>query len=387
MSLFLNRDLGDTSTQLTPPRSRSYGTTTVSADNAMRSSAVWACVRLRADLISTLPLVTYRNVNGLDVEMAASGFLTDPAGDGFGITDWLYSSQTDLDRSGNTFGLITERDSLGLPAQVELQPISKVTVRGSGPRITSYKIAGSEYDPRDVWHERQFTVPGVPLGLSCVSYSAMSIGGYLSAQQFGLDWFQNGTIPGGALKNAAKDTITPKEAATAKERFKAATAARDVFVHGMDWEYTPIQTNAEESQFLQTMQYGVQDIARFFGVPGDLIDAPALSTAKITYANITQRHLALLVLNLGPAIIRREAALSRATPKPRRVHLHTDALMRLDPQTLATVLNSRVAARTLAPSEARATYNELPFTEEQYAEFDRLFAKPAPGGMNQGVTP
>lgn len=386
MSLFARRDLGDTSTQLTPPRSRSYGTVSISADTALRSSAVWACLRLRADLISTLPLDTYRMSSGVQVEIPPTPFLLNPGNDRFGVTDWLYSSQVELDRGGNAFGIVTARDGLGNPAVVELQPYSKVTIRGNGPHITEYKIGGSSYEPREVWHERQFTVPGIPLGLSPIAYSAMSIGGYLSAQQFGLDWFQNGSIPAGRLKNTAK-TIGAKEAASIKERFKAAVANRDLFVHGADWEYDAVSITANEAQFIETMSFGIQDIARFFGVPGDLIDAPAMSSAKITYANITQRNLQLLVMNLGPAIVRREAALSATLPRPRFVKFNTDALLRLDPQTRASMLTSQVAGRTLAPSEARAIDNRLPFTEDQLAEFDRLFGKGQPDpGMKQGVS-
>lgn len=387
MSLFTKRDLGDTSTQLTPPRSRSYGTTTISADTALRSSAVWACCRLRADLLSTLPLDTFRMVGKMQVEAGKPAFLDDPAGDGFGVEDWLYSSQIDLDRSGNAFGLIMARDALGNPVVVELQPLSRVSIVGNGPQITGYRIGGKEYDPRDVWHERQFTVAGVPLGLSPIAYAAMSIGGYLSAQQFGLDWFSNGTIPSGRLKNTAR-TINPTEATMIKDRYKAAVAARDLFVHGTDWEFEAEQVTANESQFLETMKYGVSDIARFFGVPGDMIDAAAESSAKITYANITQRHLQFLVMNLSPTITRRERALSRAIVRPRFVKFNTDAFLRLDPQTLATMLAGMITSRQLAPSEARAIVNRVPFTPDQLEEFNVLFGKsqPAPG-LNQGVTP
>lgn len=372
--LWSKRELGDTSTQLTPPRSRSYGTVSISADNALKASAVWACLRLRADLISTLPIDSFRMVGGVQVEVPKTPFLTNPGGDKFGITDWLYSSQMDLDRSGNAFGLILARDALQNPAVVELVPLSKVTVHGTGPSIIGYKISGHSYEPNEVWHERQFTVPGVPLGLSPIAYGAMTIGNYLSASQFGLDWFQNGSVPAGKLKNTAR-TLNPGEATTVKDRFKAAIAGRDLFVHGADWEYSPIAVNAEESQFLQTMQYGIQDIARFFGVPGDLIDAPAMSTAKITYANITQRNLQLLVMNLGPTVARREAALSAALPRPRFVKFNTDAVLRMDAQTRETMLSGMVAGRLLAPSEARAIDNRLPFTDDQLAEFDRLFGK------------
>ena len=378
--LWSRRDLGDTSTQLTPPRSRSYGTVSISADTALRASSVWACLRLRADLISTLPIDSFRMVGGVQVEVPKTPFLMNPANDAFGITDWLYSSQMDLDRSGNAFGLVLARDALQNPAVVELVPLSKVTVHGTGPTITGYKINGQAYTPLEVWHERQFTVPGVPLGLSPIAYAALTIGNYLSAAQFGVDWFQNGSVPAGKLKNVAR-TLNPGEATTVKDRFKAAVANRDLFVHGADWEYSPIAVSAEESQFLATMEYGVLDIARFFGIPGDLIDAPQKSSARITYANITQRNLQLLVMNLGPSIARREAKLSAALPRPRFVKFNTDAVLRMDAQTREAMLGGMVAARTLAPSEARAIDNRLPFTDAQLAEFDRLFpaGSPAPG--------
>ena len=134
------------------------------------------------------------------------------------------------------------------------------------------------------------------------------------------------------------------------------------------------------------MKYGVTDIARFLGVPGDMIDAEG-SSGSITYANITQRNLQLLIMNLGPAIIRREAALSNLLAAPRYVKLNTDAVLRMDPVARGTEIRARVAGRTLAPSEARELDNLPPFTDEQIAEFDRLFnrtsASPsptAPGG-------
>lgn len=369
-----NRDLGDTSTQLVPQRTRGFGTVSISSDSALRSSAVWACLRLRADLISTMPLDVFRRVGPVQVSMTASPFLTDPDGSGRGLPDWLYASQVDLDRIGNAFGLILARDALQNPSVVELVAADKVSIVGKGPIITKYRIAGTQYEPRDVWHERQYPVPGIPLGLSPIAYGAMSIGQYLSAQQFALDWFTNGAIPAGRLKNVGK-TLTAKEARIAKDRFKAAVSNRDLFVHGADWEYDMIQVAGNESQFLDTMRAGVIDIARFLGVPSDLIDAEAQSSAKITYANITQRNLQLLVMHLGPAITRRELALSNALVRPRYVKFNTDAILRMDSQTRESMLGAMIAARQLAPSEAREIDNRPPFTDDQLAEFDRLFGK------------
>jgi len=388
VSILFQRDLGDTNTQLTPPRARLVGNVSVSVDSAMRHSAVWACLQLRADLISTMPLDVFRRIpsTGIQVEGASTPFLADPASNGFGMDDWLYSSQIEMDRSGNCFGVIHARDAMGYPAVVEMVANSHVRVAGNGPAIKEFAISGHNYNPVDVWHERQFPVVGVPLGLSPIAYAAMSVGSYLSAQQFALDWFSNGAIPAGKLKNVNK-TINPAEAVIAKDRFKAAVANRELFVHGADWEYDMISVAQNESQFIDTMRYGIEDIARFLGVPGDLIDAPAQSSAKITYANITQRHLQFLVLKLGPAIKRRERALSAALPKPRYVKFNTDAFLRMDTQTREELLAAQVAGRLRAPSEAREIDNLPPFTDSQLAEFDRLFGKTPPPGTKTGVTP
>jgi hypothetical protein len=55
------------------------------------------------------------------------------------------------------------------------------------------------------------------------------------------------------------------------------------------------------------------------------------------------------------------------------VKLNTDALLRMDPEARARTIGSQITNRTLAPSEARALENRPPFTEDQLAEFDRLF--------------
>jgi HK97 family phage portal protein len=357
---------------------RTSGGVTVTNDTALRHSAVWACLRLRADLVSTMPVDVYRRVNGVQVEVPKPPVLIDPGGEQVGIKEWLYSTQVDLDRAGNAFGVITARsgvlgpDGRGLPARIDLVALQDVSVRANGAEITEYRIAGQIYDPADIWHERQYTVAGLPLGLSPVAYAAWTIEESLNAQQFARDWFAGGAIPLAELVNTAK-TISRKDAQVAKDHFKAAVANGDLFVHGNDWEYRPIQAVAQQTAFIEAREFGLTDIARFFGCPSDLIDA-AVSTGHITYASITQRNLQFLIMNLGPAVSRREDALSRKlVPRPRYVKLNTDALLRMDPEARARTIATRIDSRTLTPNEARELDDLPPFTEDQLNEFDRLF--------------
>ncbi|MFE6025544.1 phage portal protein [Streptomyces niveus] len=366
--------------QLIPQRPlQRAGTAVVTPDTALRNSAVWACLRLRANLVSTMPVDLYRRVDGIQVEVPKPPVLIAPGGGKADMPEWLYNSQFDLDRSGNTFGIITAVDGLGFPARIELVPVSEVTIKIKDGKLHKYRIYGHDYDPWEIWHEKQYTVSGLHVGLSPVAYAAWSIGEYLSIQQFALDWFGNGAVPSAHLKNTAK-TIDPDAAEEAKRRFKAATTNQDLFVTGQDWEYKMIQAEAVGADWIEAKRYGVGDIARFFDCPGDLIDA-AVSGSSITYANLTQRNLQFLIMHLGPAVVRRENALSTLTSRPRFVKLNTDALLRMDPQTRATVLGAQITTRQLAPSEARELEDRPPFTESQLAEFDRLFGKgttPAP---------
>ena len=354
------------------------GSVPVTQDSARRHSAVWACRRLRADLISTMPVDVYRRVGGIQVEVTPPPFLQEPA-PGMSLLEWLYSSQDSLDSCGNAVGVITATDGAGKPRYVEWVPMSSVTAKVVSGQVAEWKIGSRVYLPSDVWHEKQFTVPGSPIGLDPVLYAAWTIGAYLGAQKYGLDYFGSGGMPSGVLQHQSLPSLTPDVTAEAKARFKASTANRDVFVVGRDWTWTPAASEAAASAFLEDKKYGAADVCRFFGVPADMVDA-GTSSSSVTYANITQRNLQFLIMNLGPAIIRREDALSRALAAPRYVKLNSDALLRMDPETRSKMLVAQVAGRLLAPSEARELDNRGPFTPEQLAEFESV-------GLNKTSTP
>jgi HK97 family phage portal protein len=267
---------------------------------------------------------------------------------------------------------------------VELAPSGDVRVLGRGQEVTEVRINGEKYGPREIWHERQYTVPGSPMGLSPIMYAAWSISGYLSAQKFSLDYFGTGGIPSGVLKNVAMDQISANVIQEAKSRFKVAVEGRDVFVTGKDWEWTPVGATGAASVFLDEMKYGVGDVARFLDVPGDMIDAENAS-GSITYANISQRNLQLLIMSMGPAYKRREDTFSSAIKSDRYAKFATDAILRMDPETRSKVVNGQVLARVLAPSEAREIENRPPFTPEQIAEFDLLAVPLATTKKGAGV--
>ncbi|MFD6093658.1 phage portal protein [Oerskovia sp. NPDC060338] len=357
----------------------------VRSTEARQQSVVWAACRLRSDILSLMPVDVFRKVGAINVRVPAPPVLVTPSfwtdGDSqpMSMGEWLGSSQMDLDTHGNGFGVIRAVDALGKPAQIDLVQPEDITARIKDGRILHYRIAGERTDPRHVWHERQFTVGGLPLGLSPIAHAALSILGAAGAQTFATDWFANGTVPSAHLKNTQLEIPDPAKAEAIKAQFKATVAAGDVFVSGKDWTYSPLAAKAAESGFIQQMEYTDVALARFFGVPADMVDVQS-SGGSITYANVMQRNLQLLVMNMGGAIKRREDAVStRILPASRFAKLNRNAVLAMDAKTRAELFKLQVDSRQLAPSEARELEDREPFTEEQLAEFDRLF-----GARSQG---
>lgn len=364
------------STSLIPSRViRRTGSVAVTNQNALTHSAVWAALRLRANLVSMMPIDEYWRVNGVQKPIIPkSPFVERPGslyvgGAKVTVGEWIYATQFDLDRGGNCFGF-QDFDSQGRLASVSLTPLEAWSVTVKGGQV-EYRFEGRKQDPREVWHERQYVVSGVPVGLSPVMFSSAAIAQYLSAQEFALAWFSGGAVPNSMLKNTKK-TMDPKEAQVAKDRWLASVRAGEPVVLGSDWEYNMISALANQAEFLSTQQFSISDVCRFFDIPGDMIGAES-STGTVTYANITERNLQLLVTAIGPAVKRREDALTAALPRPRYVKLNTDAVLRMDPKTRYEMLAIGVDKRAVTPNEWRELDDRPPLTPDQEAEFARLF--------------
>lgn len=362
-------------------RGRTWSTRRVRQADAMRHSVTWAAARLRADLVSLMPVDTYRKVQGVAVEVSKPSVLVTPCeiadGQPMSIDEWIYSTQVALDTTGNVVGIVKARDGLGLPTVIEPVAAEDVSFRIKGRRISEYRINGTVEKPENIWHERQYTMAGIPVGLSPIAHAASSLAAGLSAQEFAIAWFENGGVPTAIIKNTEK-AIPGETAQKFKEQYRDSRNVGEPFVVGKDWEYVPMAAKAAETQFIQQMQYTDADLCRFFGVPADMVDVVLQGGGSLTYANITQRNLQLLIVNLGGAVKRREVSLSRLTPAGQFVKLNRNAVLAMDAKTRAELFKQRIDARTITPDEVRALEDEMPFTEADYAQIERLFGARTP---------
>jgi HK97 family phage portal protein len=369
-----------------PPRSGvgRHGTVNVTEGKAMTHSAVWSCLRIRADLISTFPADVLRDFEGIPIEMAKPPIMVDPGGLSWDFVDWMWASQRDLDMTGNAIGLIRERNGYrtryypeGLPSLIELQdPRDCAVIMYKGK--LQYRIGGKIYEPAEVYHERQYPMSGSPVGMSPLIHAAATIGEQLSLQQYGLDWFAGGGVPKAWMQNTAK-RLGDEERDAAKQWWNDTVRNGDLMVTGKDWEYNMIQAETAGMEWLEGRRFGVAEICRFFGVPPEMVHG-AVSGQSITYANVTQANLQFLIMHLGPAVQRREKTLTKLLPEARYVKLNTDALLRMDPVSREQMIRSRLETWTITNSEARALENQAPLSPADMTEMQEIYGKPKISG-------
>jgi len=334
---------------------------TVSVDRALTLVPVFAATRLLADSVASLPLHTYRQVDDVQVRVPDPPLLRQPSQYGT-LYDWVHRAVTSLALRGNAYGLITSLESNGTPARVEwLHPDEVQLVEDRTDAPPQWLWQGRPVDASMLVHIPGYTLPGKVLGLSPIQAYRLTIETGLYAQQFGRDWFANGSTPAAVLTTAAR--VDQPDAAALKARFKAAAQNREPVVLGGGLEYKPISVPAEESQFLATLKLNAAQVASIYGIPPEMIGGE--SGNSLTYANTEQQAINFLTHTLRPWLVRLETAISRLLPRPRCVRFNADAFVRADLKTRYEAHHLALQDGWLSRDEVRELENRPPLPDGQ----------------------
>jgi HK97 family phage portal protein len=342
------------------------------AEASLQKVAVWASVNLLAGTAAMLPIDVFSGDGPAKTERQMPAWMLDLSGDGYGLEDWVWQYMVSSLLRGNVYGLIAEREPRrGTPTQLVLQHPDMVQGwRDLKDGTVHWRAAGQEVPTADMWHKRTFPVPGRLLGLSPVGYHALTIGVGIAALRFGAQWFEDGAHPTGVL-TTDKD-IDQGQATTAKARFMAALQGkREPVTLGGGWAYQPIQIAPNESQFLETNNMTSAECCRIFG-PGIAEILGYETGGSLTYQNIEQRNLQLLIYALDPWLTRLERALSGLLPRPQQVKFNRGALLRTDLLTRYRAHAISIKAKFGTQDEARELEDRPPLTRAQITQLQEL---------------
>lgn len=300
-------------------------------DQAMRLSAVFACLRLLSEAVATMPMDTFVRTDGARrAYRPKPDYLTFQPPMGSRI-EYLSAVMLSLLTDGNAF-VATPRDSLGVPLDLVVIDPTAVTVNRNERGAVSYKIDNRMYGPLDVMHIKGMSMPNALRGLSPLGYAAETIDLGLSAQRFGASFFANGALPGAVIEapGPLAQGATDRVAAMWNNKHQGIGNASRVGVLTNGAKLSKVSINPNEAQFLETRQFQVPDVARIFGVPPHLIADASNSTSW--GSGLAEQNLAFGQFSLRPWVDRIEDAHGRLLTTHGLsdvfVKLNMDALLR-----------------------------------------------------------
>ncbi|MEG3640670.1 phage portal protein [Magnetococcus sp. PR-3] len=283
---------------------------TVNRETAMRVSAVYACVRAIAEPVSFLPVHVYREKKGGGKEK-----ITDhPVAHFLGVEPNEYMMPSTYREAvtgcavlqGNGYSLI---DRNGAGKAIELRPLSPEQVmveRFNG--VLRYRVDGTVIPKSDMLHIPAFGFDGLQ-GYSPLTVARESIGLAVATERYGSKLFKNGARPGGVLTTANR--LGPEGRKRLKTSWENAHGGAGnahgvaVLEDGMTWQ--SVGMTAEDSQFLETRKFQINDIARIFRVPPHMIG----DLERATFSNIEHQGYEFVRYTLLPWITRWEQEVRR----------------------------------------------------------------------------
>lgn len=318
-----------------PPWSQaSAGDTQLDHAGAMSLTTFFACTRLLADAVSSLPLKAYKTSGTVDLLLDPQpALLSNLPYPEMSWRDWLWMLVESLAVTGNAFCLITGRDASNrptalLPIHPRLVNVLQPDPEAVGWPEVIYSVAGRRVPKMDIVHIKRFPVAGQALGMSPIEKAADAIGLSLDAERYGRRWFKDSAIPSGVL--STDQALTEQQVKqTLKQWLLAHRDRRLPAVMGGGLKWTSISVTPEESQFLQTRSFQRSEIAMWFGVPPHMIGDTEKSTSW--GEGIDAQKDGFVTFTLEPWLNCIEEAFSLLLPRGQKAEFVLAKLLRGDP--------------------------------------------------------
>ena len=290
---------------------------TVTYDTALTLSSVYAAIRLLSDSVSTLDLdVLYKSQGSERKFRPRPPWIVEMSRE-LRNHEVLGQIVTSLLLDGNSY-ISTLRDDTGRVLSLSVLDPTDITpklgVDESGLQrltYTSGQAAGTTFSTRDITMVRGLLKPGQIEGVSPVTAAREFLGLGIATQKFGAAFFGNGATPGSVIEVPGQ--LSPEGAQALK------TAWTDIHGHGAangsrlavlteSAKFSKVSLSPEDSQFLETRQATVQDVARLYGVPPHLLADHSNSTSW--GSGLHEQNTAFAQYSLRPLVTRVEAALT-----------------------------------------------------------------------------
>lgn len=330
-----------------------FGRTTsgkpVNERTAMQTTAVYACVRILAEAVASLPLHVYEYQDDGGKKLVHDHPLyyllhdePNPEMTSFVFRETLMShlliwgnayAQIIRDEAGRVLGLYPL-----LPDKMDVQRDDKGNIyyvysRNSDENPTFKEYGNIKLKAEDVLHIPGLGFDGL-IGYSPIAMAKNAVGMTLACEEYGASFFANGANPGGVLEHPGVLKDPSKVRESWNSVYRGVSNAHKIAVLEEGMKYQQIGIPPEEAQFLETRKFQVNEIARLYRIPPHMVG----DLDKSSFSNIEQQSLEFVKYTLDPWVIRWEQSLQRSLLLPGEkgkyfIKLNVDGLLRGDYQS------------------------------------------------------
>ena len=330
-----------------------FGRTTsgkpVNERTAMQTTAVYACVRILAEAVASLPLHVYEYQDDGGKKLVHDHPLyyllhdePNPEMTSFVFRETLMSH---LLIWGNAYAQII-RDGTGrvlglyplLPDKMDVQRDDKGNIYYVYSRNSDENPMFKEYGNIKLKAEDVLHIPGLGfdglIGYSPIAMAKNAVGMTLACEEYGASFFANGANPGGVLEHPGVLKDPSKVRESWNSVYRGVSNAHKIAVLEEGMKYQQIGIPPEEAQFLETRKFQINEIARLYRIPPHMVG----DLDKSSFSNIEQQSLEFVKYTLDPWVIRWEQSLQRSLLLPGEkgkyfIKLNVDGLLRGDYQS------------------------------------------------------
>lgn len=287
----------------------------VTADKAIQLSAVWACVRLLSESISTLPLKIYvRQPDGsrkAATDHPAYSILCRRPNSEMTPSRFMLMVVASICLRGNAFiekKFIANR----LVSLVPLLPQNMVVKRlTTGTLEYKYTENGNErvIPVKNIMHIRGFGLDGV-CGMMPMKTGRDVIGAAMAVEESAAKIFEQGLQSSGFL--SAENALSDEQRERLRGYMAAFTGSKNagkIMVLEGGLKYQGVTMNPEDAQMLESRSFSIEEICRWFRVPPFMVGH---TTKQSSWASSLEgMNLQFLTHTLRPLLVNIEQEIGR----------------------------------------------------------------------------
>ena len=190
-------------------------------------------------------------------------------------------------------------------------------------------------------------------GVSVINYATRTIKTANNTENSASNFFDNGCNLAGVLTVQGQLSAQQRQDIRNSWNQAYSNGGNGLAVLQGNMSYQPIQLSASESQMLESRQYNVQDIARFFGISPVLLG----DLSNSSYSTIEATQNQFLLHTLQPYIEMIEEEFTRKLFKPSesnlRISIDETALLKTDKTALASYYSTLLNTGVMCINEVR----------------------------------